>query len=275
MRITSIFTIGLLALTLASCSEYSKILKSKDVKKKLEYANHLFDKGKYNKAQTLYSEIKDAFRGSKEAEDLLYHYAYTFYNVGDYESAAFYFKNYVATFPNSPKAIEMDYMQAYSFYKLSPRIELDQTNTTKAISAMQTFINMHPNSDKVTDATKIIDECRHKLELKEYNAAQLYYDLGYYKAAGITFNNLMLDYPDSEDGDKYKYLEIKSYYKYALNSVESKQKERYEDVITQYLNFTDLFPNSKFKGDAEGYYKMAQNSIKTNHNEQNKKSDQQ
>lgn len=275
MRVTSFLTIGLLALTLASCSEFSKIQKSTDVQKKFQYANQLFDKGKYTKAQTLYSEIKDAFRGSKQAEDLLYRYAYTFYYVGDYESAAFYFKNFVSTFPNSPKAVEMDYMQAYCFYKLSPRVELDQTNTTKAIAAMQTFINMHPNSDKVAEATKIIDECRGKMEKKEYNAAKLYYDLGYYKAAGITFSNLMLDYPDSEDGDRYKYLEIKSYYQYALNSVTTKQKERYDDVVTQYLNFADLFPDSKYKQDAENYYKLAQNNIKTIQNEQDKKGDQQ
>lgn len=275
MRFSSFFAIGLLALTLASCSEYSRIQKSTDVQKKFDYANKLYDAGKYTKAQTLYSEIKDAFRGTQKAEDLLYRYAYTFYYVGDYESAAFYFKNFVATFPNSPKAIEMDYMQAYCFYKLSPRVELDQTNTGKAISAMQTFINMHPNSDKVAEATKIIDECRAKMEQKEYNAAQLYYDLGYFKAAGITFSNLLLDYPDSQSGDKYKFLEIKAYYKYALNSVYDKQKERYGDVVTQYLNFTDLYPDSKYKKEAESYYNNAQDNIKTIQNEQDEKGNKQ
>lgn len=271
MRITTLLTTGLLVLTLASCSEFSRIQKSTDVQKKLQYANKLYEAGKYSKAQTLYGEIKDAFRGSKQAEELLERYAYTFYYVGDYESAAFYFKNFVTTFPNSPKALELDYMQAYCFYKLSPRVELDQSNTTKAISAMQTFINIHPNSDKVAEATKIIDECRAKLEKKEYNAAQLYYDLGYYKAAGITFNNLLLNYPDSDDGDKYKFLEIRSYYKYALNSVTDKQKERYGDVVTQYLNFEELFPESRYKKEAESYYTQAQNNIKTIQDEQDKK----
>lgn len=275
MRIASILIIGLLGLTAASCSEFSKIEKSTDVQKKLKYADKLYEAGKYSKAQTLYGEIKDAFRGSKQGEDLLYHYAYTFYYVGDYESAAFYFKNFVTTFPNSPKALEMDYMQAYCFYKLSPRVELDQTSTTKAISAMQTFINMHPNSDKVAEATKIIDECRSKLEQKEYRAAQLYYDLGYYKAAGITFSNLLLDYPDSQEGDRYKLLEIRSYYKYALNSVVDKQKERYGDVVTQYLNFAEIYPDSQYKKEAENYYNQAQENIKTIQNEQDKKVDKQ
>ncbi|TAN11943.1 MAG: outer membrane protein assembly factor BamD [Chitinophagaceae bacterium] len=274
MRITSYLAGGLLTLSLASCSEFSKIEKSTDIQKKLAYANQLYKEGKYNKAQILYGDIKDAFRGSAQAEDLLYNYAYTYYNMGDYETAAFYFKNFVSVFPNSERATEADYMQAYCFYRLSPRVQLDQTNTTKAISAMQTFINMHPNSDKVNDANKIIDECRQKLENKEFDAAELYYNLGLYKAAGITFSNLMLDYPDSELGDKYKLLEIKSYYKYAFNSIPEKQKERYETVVTQYLNFTDLYPGSKYKPEAERYYNLAKDYLKTVQNQQDEKSDQ-
>lgn len=274
MRITPYLTGLLLALVLASCSEYSKIEKSTDIQKKLQYANQLYDQGKYTKAQVLYGEIKDAFRGSPQAEDLLYHYAYTFYNIEDYETAAFYFKNFVSTFPNSPRATQMDYMQAYCFFKLSPRVELDQTNTTKAISAMQTFINIHPNSDKVAEATKIIDECRQKLEDKEQNAAKLYYNLGMYKAAGITYSNLLLDYPDSRQGDQYKLMEIKAYYKYAQNSIYSKQQERYQDVITQCLNFTDLYPDSKYADEAKSYYTLSENYLKTLQNEQNEKSAQ-
>lgn len=271
MRRRAYLTGLLLTLVLASCSEYARIEKSTDYKKKLAYADKLYKEGKYNKAQVLYGEIKDVYKGTKEFEDLFYNYAYTFYKMGDYESAAFYFKNFVQVFPNSPRTMEMDFMQAYCFYKLSPRIELDQSNTEKAISAMQTFINLHPQSDKVAEATEIIDKCRDKLEKKEYNAASLYYDLGYYKAAGITFSNLLLDYPDSDQGDKYKYLAIKSYYRYAHNSVEEKQKERYESVITEYLNFTELFPESQYKQEAENYYNLAKNNLKTLNHEQDQK----
>ncbi|TAM95666.1 MAG: outer membrane protein assembly factor BamD [Chitinophagaceae bacterium] len=275
MKITSYLTGCLLTLVLVSCSELSKIEKSTDIQKKLAYANQLYKDGKYNKAQILYGDIKDAFRGSAQAEDLLYNYAYTYYYMGDFETAAFYFKNFVSVFPNSERATEVDYMQAYCFYKLSPRVQLDQTNTTKAIAAMQTFINMHPTSDKVNDANKIIDECRQKLEDKEFDAANLYFKMGLYKAAGVTFSNLMLDYPDSELGDKYKLLEIKSYYQYALNSIPEKQKERYETVVTQYLNFTDLYPTSKYKPEAEKYYTLAQNYLKTVQNKQDEEISQQ
>ena len=82
-------------------------------------------------------------------------------------------------------------MRAYTFYMQSPKVELDQTNTTKTIGFMQAFLNTHPGSDKTKEATDIIEKCRAKLELKDFRAAQLYYDLGYFRAAGVALNSLM------------------------------------------------------------------------------------
>ena len=51
------------------------------------------------------------------------------------------FKGFLEVFPNSSKAEEIAYMHAYCFYMQSPKVELEQTNTAKAIGMMQTFIN--------------------------------------------------------------------------------------------------------------------------------------
>ncbi len=261
----------LIGLALASCSPYARIQKSNDYNKKLAYANKMYDAGKYNKAQLLYDQIKDVFKGTAQYEDLFYRYTYTYYKMEDYESAAFYFKNFVQLFPNSPKALEMDYMQAYCFYRLSPRVELDQSNTIKAISAMQTFINIHAGSDKVAEANRIIDECRKKLEKKAYNAAALYYDMGLYKAAGVSYTNLMLDYPDSDNSDRYKFLAIRAYYRYAENSIPARQRERYEDVVSAYLDLVDRYPDSRYLKEAENYYKSSQEHIKSLQNGETEK----
>ena len=262
-----------LTLSLASCSKFNRMQKSNDYQKKLAYANTLYQAEKYNKAQVIYGQIKDVFKGTKQYEDLFYNYAYTYYYMKDYTSSAFYFKNFVQAFPNSAKTEEMAYMEAYCFYKLSPRVELDQADTEKAISAMQTFINIYPRSERVKDATDIIDKCRQKLEKKDYKAAQLYYDLGYFKAAGVTFDNLLLDFPDSEKGDEYKFMSIKSYFKYADKSVFSKQRERFQTVVTEYLSFADFYPNSPYLEEAESYYTLAKKNIQTiDKNESTKKS---
>lgn len=258
-------------LMISSCSEYSRIEKSKDYSKKLEFANRMFQEKKYTLANSLYEELLTIYKGTVQFEDLYYKYAYSAYDMGDYTQAAFLFKNFVDYFPNSSRASEMDYMQAYCFYKLSPRAELDQSNTQKAIGSMQEFINEYPESDRVADANKIIDACRMKLERKDYKSAILYYNLGYYNAARIYFRNLMLDYPDSNLGEEYKYMIIKSEYQYALNSIPSKQEERYDQVITDYLDFLDHYPKSKYTQEAQSYYDHARKFIKSLQNDQNKK----
>ncbi|MBC9913636.1 outer membrane protein assembly factor BamD [Chitinophaga varians] len=255
----------------SSCNnELRRIEKSNNFEKKLAYADKLYSKKKYNTAQTLYQDLLQVYKGTEKFEGLYYNYAYCSYYVKDYVQAAFHFKNYLDVFPNSPRAVEIDYMQAYCYYKQSPKVSLDQTNTMKAIAQMQTFINNYPQAEKVPEANLVIELCRRKLELKEFNSAELYYNLGFYKAAGIAFKNLMRNYPDSDKSDGYKIMAIRAYYNYAKNSIEEKQKERYETVVSEYMDFADHYPNSKLKADAEKFYTLAQNNIKSLENEQNK-----
>src|SRR6476659_5376800 len=164
-------------------------------------AEQYYAKKKYNYAQQLYEDIMPYFRGGPEFEDIYYKYAYTGYYQGDYLNAENLFKTFLEIYPNSSRAEEVDYMRAYSFFKQSPKPQLDQTNTIKTIGMMQTFINTHPGSPKNKEATEIIDICRAKLELKEANAAELYFNIGQYKAAGVAYTNLMNNFPDSEKGD--------------------------------------------------------------------------
>jgi outer membrane protein assembly factor BamD len=243
--------------------ELRRIEKSKDYEAKLAYADKLYAKKKYTSAQGLYESLFQVYKGTEKYEPIYYNYCYCSYRLKDYVQAGFYFKNYLDNFPNSPRATEMDYMQAYCYYKQSPKVELDQTNTQKAIAAMQTFINNYPTSDKVAEGNLVIELSRRKLEKKEFNNSELYYNLGYFKAAAISFKSLMRNYPDSDRSDEYKYKAIKAYYQYAKHSIWEKQKERYDDVISEYMDFADHYPGSKLKSDAEKYYTLAQDNIKS------------
>jgi outer membrane protein assembly factor BamD len=159
-------------------------------------------------------------------------------------------------------------MRAYCYYKQSPKPELDQTSTIKAIGMMQVFINTHPGSLRIKEANEIIDICRAKLETKDYKSAQLYYDLGQFRAAGVAYTVLLDTYPESAKADEYKLMIIKSYYRFAELSVEEKQVERYEQVINECNEFTDRFPDSKLKKEAEQFLNLSQNNIKKLNNEQ-------
>jgi outer membrane protein assembly factor BamD len=239
-----------------------KILKSPDQEYKLRIAEQYFVKKKYGKAQLIYEDIMPYYKASKEFEDIYYKYAYCAYYLLDYMNAENLFKSYLEIFPNSTKSEEIDYMRAYSFYKQSPKAELDQTNTIKAMGMLQTFINTHPGSARIKEANDIIDICRAKLELKDYKSAQLYYDIGQFRAAGVAFSTLLNTYPESAKGDEYKLMIIKAYYKFAEMSVEEKKVERYTQVVNECNEFTDRFPDSKLKKEAQDYLTLSQTNIK-------------
>ncbi len=259
-----------LSIALLSCHGISKVLKSKDPQYKLRMAEQYYAKKDYNNAQQLFEDVMPYFKTGPEFEDIYYKYAYAAYYQHDYINAENLFKTYFEVFPNSTRAEEMEYMRAYAFYKQSPKPELDQTNTIKAMGMMQTFINTHPGSARIKEANEIIDISRAKLETKDSKAAKLYYDMGQYRAAAVAYNTLLNEYPESTAGDNYKLMAIRAYYKYTELSVEEKKSERFEKVIDECNEFLDRFPQSPLQKEVEKYLNLAQTNLKQSTNEQNK-----
>jgi outer membrane protein assembly factor BamD len=261
----------LILLTLVSlvgCSKFGKVLKSKDFEYKLKMANSYYDKKEFRQAQVLFEELFPVFKGTPQHEDLYYRFAYSHYNLKDYVTAENLFKGYIEIFANSPRAEEMEYMQALCFYRQSPKAELEQSNTIKAIGMFQVFINTHPESTRNKEAEEIIAKCQAKLETKEFLSAQLYFNVGQFRAAALAYTTLINNYPDSPKGDEYKLMAIKAFYRFAAMSIDEKQEERYNKVVTEVEDFQDRFPESKLIKEAERYLTLSKNNLKSKNNEQ-------
>lgn len=270
MRFLPIFIIAVVLL--AGCSKgINKILKSPDPEYKLKMAEKYYVQKKYTKAQVLFEDVMPYYKTTPLFQDIYYKYAYCAYYQKDYMNAENLFKTFLEIFPNSPKAEEVDYMRAFCFYKQSPKPELDQTNTIKTIGMMQIYINTHPGSPRIKEANEIIEACRRKLETKDYKSAKLYYDMGQFRAAGVTFSALLNSYPESAIADEYKLMIIKAYYRFAEMSVDTKKVERFEQVVNECQEFVDRFPESKLRKEAEDFLNLSQNNIKNLSNEQVKK----
>ncbi|MDP1842512.1 MAG: outer membrane protein assembly factor BamD [Sediminibacterium sp.] len=258
-----IFSFLIFALATSCSSKLAKVMKSKDFEYKYKMAEQYYANKKYQEAQKLFEDVFPYLKGSTRYEEMYFKYAYSYYYNKDYLNAENLFKTFVENFPASSKSEECEYMRAYCFYKQSPKVELDQTNTNKTMGLMQAYISSHPNSPRVKDATELIDKCREKLELKDFKSAELYYNLGFYKAAAIAFGNVSDNFPDSKKSDEYKLLMIKSYFKYAEMSYEEKQKERYEKVIAECTEFSDRFTDSQYLEEVNKYKTQTLNILKT------------
>lgn len=264
--------VAFMVVVIAGCQGINKVLKNPDPAYKLRMAEQYYAKKKYLFAQQLYEDVIPFYKGRPEFEDLYYKYAYTAYNQKDYLNAENLFKTYLEAFPNSPRSEEIEYMRAYTFYKQSAKAELDQSNTIKAIGMMQTFVNTHPSSARVKEATEIMNALRLRLETKDYKAAKLYYDLGQFRAAAVSFNALLNAYPDTQRGDEYKLMSIKSYFRLAELSVEEKKLERFEKVIEECNDFIDRFPDSSLAKEVQSFINLSNNNIKNVSNESTKTS---
>jgi len=257
-----ILVLLLVILTFGSCtSKFQQVLKNKDTDFKVKMAEKYFQEKKYSNAQQLFESVIQFVKGTPRYEQIYLMYANSYYYDKDYENAENLFKTFVEYFPNSTKAEEVEFMRANTYYKRSPKAELDQTTTNKAIQLMQSFIDAHPTSTRVKDATEVIDACRAKLELKDYKTATLYFDLALYRAAAVSYGLLSDGYPDSKNADKYKLLTLKSYYRFAENSFAEKQKERFGKVVEEYNDFVDRYSDSPLLGEAKKIKKQTDNFL--------------
>ena len=252
-------------LVLGSCkSKYEKLKASNDQAKKYTEAVKFYNKKDYTKALGLFEGLVSRYRGQAQAEDLYYYYAYTNYKLKDYTSARYHFKTFAETYPSSTRAEECRFMSAYCFYLDSPIFSLDQTNTSSAIDALQLFINLYPKSDRVAEASKLIQNLRDKLEEKSYANSKLYLTIGDYQAAVISFGNTLRDYPDTKYAEELEYLTVKAQYMYSEHSSEFKQQERYNLTLTYASQFIEKYPAGKYLKDVKVYQKDSQQGIEKN-----------
>ena len=188
------------------------MMKSTDMEAKYNAAVKYYEKKDYYHALQLFEELITVYRGTSKAEQSYFYYVYCTYYVDDFTMAAYHFNNFVQSYPNSSHAEEMQYMYAYCYYLDSPIPSLDQTSTIDAIDKFQIFINKFPESTRVADANKMMDELRAKLEEKTFNNAKLYYRTSDYNAAVVAFSNFQKDFPYSLYIEESMYLGLRASY---------------------------------------------------------------
>ena len=257
-----LFLIPLLAI-LSSCTEYTKVMKSKDVDYKFDYAKRAYEEKKYLQASTILNDIYTPLRGTAKGEDALFLLGMAYYGNSDYTNANVFFKTYYQRYPKGKYAELANFYSGYGSYLDSPDPQLDQTYTIKAIEEHQNFLERYPKSEKVPEAQKAIFEMQDKLTLKELQNAQLYYNLGNflgnnYESAVIVARNALKDYPYSKYREDFEFLILKSKFQQAKNSVAEKMGDRFNDVIDEYYSFINSYPESKHVKEAATIFKIAE-----------------
>jgi len=261
------FLLFISLLLFASCGEYQKLLKSTDPELKYTKAVEYFEKGDFMRASTLFDEISTYFKGTDRSETVLNYLAKSYMGQKDYSTASEYYRTYVKTYPKGKFITEAKFMIGYCFYLDSPDARLDQDATVKGISALQEFIDLFPESDKVQEAVKLIDELTNKLAYKEYLNAKLYFNLGNYlgnnyESAVITAQNALKKYPTNNYREQLALIILDAKYQQAVQSVEEKKADRYRSTIDEYYNFINEYPEGKYRKQADKIFNESKKIVK-------------
>jgi len=247
---------------LLSCSGYEKLLKSNDYNLKYRKAFEYYFKGDYTKAVTLFDQIAPFYRGTSKADSVFFFQAMSTFKQNDFILAGEYFQRFTEAYYKSPFLEDAFFYVGLCHYMESPRPELDQTETEKAIESFNLFLIKFPESKYKERVLNLIKELHEKLVEKSFLNAKLYFDLEDYRAAIISLNNSLMEYPESKYREEIQYLLFKSKYLLALNSIESKKAERFQEAVDEYYSFISEFPESKYKKEVQKMYNESLKYVK-------------
>ena len=260
-----VFLLMMMTVLLSSCGEYNKILKSTDYELKYSYAKKYFNAKQYSKSATLLDELVTIFKGTAYAEESLYLLAQSYYGQKDYQTASQYFETYYTTYPKG-EFTELSRFYGYGLYLDSPDPRLDQSQTYKAIEQLQLYLEYYPQSERAEEAQNIMFELQEKLAYKELMATRLYFNLGTYmgnnfQSCVITAQNALKNYPYSKYREEFMFLIIRAKYELALVSVEEKLQGRYRDVVDEYYNYMNEYPEGNYVKQVTKFYDYASKRI--------------
>ncbi|MEM9076573.1 MAG: outer membrane protein assembly factor BamD [Bacteroidota bacterium] len=266
MRVSFFFLIITGFFLLSSCSEYQKVLKETDVKAKYELAEKYYKEGDYKRAQRLFEQIAPRYVGKPQGERVMFFFADTYYKNKDFYLSGYQFERFVKSYPTSDKIQEASFLGAKSYYMLSPKYSLDQTDTDKALAKLQTFINTYPESEFFAEANKMAKELTTKKEKKQIEIAKQFNKLGEFNfpilvSAMTALDNFVSDNPGSLYREEALFYKIEATTNLAMNSTDSRKKERLEEAQDSYNTLMKYFPDSKFKKRADNLKERIQKEL--------------
>ncbi len=247
-------------LLLAGCSNYQKVLKSKDPDYKYQMALEYFNQEQYVRSQTLLEDVSMYYKGTERAQEVLIYLGRSYLGQKVYSSAAEYYQTYLRNYPKGRYNVEARFQVGHCYYLDSPDARLDQAITLQAIAAFQQFIELHPESPYAEQAYTEMGEMYDKLAYKEYLNAKLYYNLGTYLgnnylSCEITAKNALKTYPSNKYQEELSLLVFEAKYQQMANSVLEKKEERAREAEDEYYSFKTEYPDSKHMNAVERMYK--------------------
>lgn len=252
----------LVVVLLTSCGKYNKVLNKGTAEERYTMATDLYKEAEYQKSNRLFELILPSYETKPQKQVIVYRLADGSFKIKDYVNAIYYYEKFIRSFPKSTEIESAQYHIAESYFHISPKHSVDQTDTKKAMESFQNFIDLNPDSDKISNANQRIKELSHKLETKAFEIAKQYYKIGNYTSAIVAFDNVIFDYLGTSYKEQAMFYKFKSAYQLGIKSVYYKKEARVKNAIKLYTKYKKVFPDSKYIDEAnEMHNKLLKQSL--------------
>lgn len=239
------------ALILNSCGS-SETTQNLSAVERFELGKTKFNNGDYLEAVTEFNIVKLQFSGSSVADSAQYYLAECHFNREEYILAGEEYRSVMRNYPSSILVPLAQYKAGLCYYKLSPKSLLDQKYTLRAIDEFQAFIEYYPAHDLAKDAAEKIQELNTRLAQKDFDIAELYMKLEYYRAATFYYNRIFEKYHDTQYGEQALLGKVR-----ALIA-----RKHYDEAKPDIEKFLERYPSSAYKSDAESLQREIQDNLK-------------
>ncbi len=200
------------------------------------------------KARLLFKEVMHLYPDSIYSRLAKIGIADSYYRQKDAAAmimAATEYQEYVNLYPNSPDAVYAKYQIAMCYLRQMKSPGRDQTNTHKAIKALESMIRQYPGTDEAEEAKKQLEKARQRLALHYFNIGRTNFKMKAYMGAVNRFKQVIDNYPDFEYNDKLFYLTGRCYY--AMRD--------YNSAMSFFQKIVNSYPKSKYVKNASNLMK--------------------
>jgi outer membrane protein assembly factor BamD len=178
-----------------------------------ERAMAYFENKKYESAIQAFERIIFYHPTSEYVDDAQYWLGRSYFEKKDYMQAAAEFDYLLRNFSNSIFSEEAYLYRAKSYFFNAPSYDRDQTGLIAALSSLNEFLTLYPNSEHTDEIKELILEGRNHLAKKEVENGKLYIKLKKPAAALLYFDYVLETYPETDVANEARFYTAQVYEK--------------------------------------------------------------
>jgi outer membrane protein assembly factor BamD len=178
------------AISFIACSG-SEVVETPTAELRFRLGMDEFVEENYLEALNHFEVIRLQFPGSAVADSARLYTGIARFRREEFLMASYEFNQLIQSGTTRDLLPEAYFMFAQCYYEMSPNVKLDQTNSLRAIDALQNFVEAFPSHPKAQTAEKQVIELVNKLAEKEYNTGVLYENLENRESALVYYNTVV------------------------------------------------------------------------------------